>query len=76
MHELSTPELAHNGMEGQMRKIVGLVGAALLFAGPALGADVGARAPGYNAPLWRLSSVGPDFMWAFMAVTAGQALRG
>jgi outer membrane immunogenic protein len=41
-------------MEGQMRKSLGLVGAALLFAGPALAADLGTP-PVYKAP--------PLFSW-------------
>jgi outer membrane immunogenic protein len=36
-------------MEGRMRKILGLVGATLLFAGPALAADLG-KPPVYKAP--------------------------
>jgi len=33
-----------------MKKALGLVGATLLFAGPAFGADVGTKAPAYRAP--------------------------
>ncbi len=33
-----------------MRKVLGLVGATLLFAGPALAADLGTRPPPYKAP--------------------------
>jgi outer membrane immunogenic protein len=37
-------------MEMGMRKALGLVGATLLFAGPALAADLGKPAPFYKAP--------------------------
>jgi len=43
--------------EGCMRKVLGLVGATLLFAGPALGADLG-RPPPYKAP-----PLVPVFSW-------------
>jgi outer membrane immunogenic protein len=33
-----------------MKKVLGLVGATLLFAGPALAADLGTRPPAYKAP--------------------------
>jgi outer membrane immunogenic protein len=41
-----------------MRKVLGLVGAALLFAGPALAADLGTRPPAYKAP-----ALVPVFSW-------------
>ncbi len=41
-----------------MKKVSGLVGAALLFAGPALAADLGTR-PSYKAPL----AVTPVYSW-------------
>jgi outer membrane immunogenic protein len=44
-------------MEGRMKKALGLVGAALLFAGPALGADL-TKAPAYKAP-----PLAPIFSW-------------
>src|SRR5260370_34481849 len=34
-----------NRMEGSMRKVLGLVGATMLFAGPALAADLAVKAP-------------------------------
>ena len=40
-----------------MKKALGLVGAALLFAGPALGADL-TKAPAYKAP-----PLAPIFSW-------------
>src|SRR5258706_16128260 len=45
-------------MEGRMKKALGLVGATLLFAGPALGADLGTKAPAYKAP-----PLAPIFSW-------------
>jgi outer membrane immunogenic protein len=45
------------GTEGTMRKVLGLVGATLLFAGPALAADLG-RPPVYKAP-----ALVPVFSW-------------
>src|SRR5262245_20747039 len=44
-------------MEGCMRKVLGLVGATLLFAGPALAADLGRPPPLKAAPLV------PVFSW-------------
>jgi hypothetical protein len=44
------------GMEGTMRKVLGLVGATLLIAGPALAADLGK--PVYKAP-----PLAPVFSW-------------
>jgi outer membrane immunogenic protein len=44
-------------MEGRMNKVLGLVGATLLFAGPALGADLGGKAPLKAPPL------APVFSW-------------
>jgi len=44
-------------MEGCMRKVLGLVGATLLFAGPALAADLG-RPPAYKA-----APLAPVFTW-------------
>src|SRR6266478_3906185 len=41
-----------------MRKVLGLVGATLLFAGPALAADLGTRPPPYKAP-----ALMPVFSW-------------
>ncbi len=41
-----------------MRKVLGLVGAALLFAGPALAADLGPRPPAYKA-----APLAPVFSW-------------
>src|SRR5260370_37554953 len=38
-------------MEGSMRKVLGLVGATLLFAGPALAADLAVKAPALAGPL-------------------------
>src|SRR5258705_5035046 len=60
MRQLGATELGvsyHTWMEGSMRKVVGLVGATLLFAGPALAADLGkpaykAPAPAYIASPW------------------------
>src|SRR2546422_2172195 len=46
-----------SGMEGCMRKVLGLVGATLLFAGPALAADLGRPPPLKAAPLL------PVFSW-------------
>src|SRR5713226_8057512 len=45
-------------MEGGMKKALGLVGATLLFAGPAFAADVGTKAPAYRAP-----PLAPVFSW-------------
>src|SRR6266446_51343 len=45
-------------MEGDMKKALGLVGATLLFAGPAFAADVGTKAPAYRAP-----PLAPVFSW-------------
>jgi outer membrane immunogenic protein len=44
-------------MEGRMKKVLGLVGATLLFAGPALAADLG-KPPVYKAP-----PLAPVFSW-------------
>jgi outer membrane immunogenic protein len=41
-----------------MRKLLGLVGATLLFAGPALAADLGTRPPAYKA-----APLAPVFTW-------------
>jgi outer membrane immunogenic protein len=41
-----------------MKKVLGLVGATLLFAGPALAADLGTRPPAYKA-----SALMPVFSW-------------
>jgi outer membrane immunogenic protein len=41
-----------------MKKALGLVGAILLFAGPAFAADVGTKAPAYRAP-----PLAPVFSW-------------
>jgi outer membrane immunogenic protein len=50
-----------------MRKSLGLVGAALLLAGPALAADLG-RPPAYKAP-----PPAPVFSWTgcYIGATAG-----
>jgi outer membrane immunogenic protein len=45
-------------MEMGMRKVLGLVGATLLFAGPALAADLGPKPPAYKAPGYV-----PAFSW-------------
>ena len=45
------------GMEGSMRRVLGLVGATLLLAGPALAADLAVKAPRALPP------GGPVFSW-------------
>ena len=47
------------GMEGDMRKVLGLVGASLLFAGPALAADLARRPP----PPYKAPPPVPVFSW-------------
>src|SRR5258706_7021638 len=37
--------------EGRMKKVLGLIGATLLFAGPALAADLAVKAPALAGPL-------------------------
>jgi outer membrane immunogenic protein len=49
------------GMEGRMRKVLGLVGAALLFAGPALAADLGTKPP--PPPVYKAPPLMPVFSW-------------
>ena len=51
-----------------MRRVLGLVGATLLFAGPALGADVGNPASSYKAP-----ALAPVFSWTgwYIGANAG-----
>ena len=46
-----------------MKKALGLVGATLLFAGPAFAADVGTKAPAYRAP-----PLAPVFSWTGLYV--------
>src|SRR5260370_42295595 len=67
MRRHGAPELAHNlsrlswriiKMEWRMRKIVGLVGAVLLFTSPSLAADLQRKAPAYHAP-----PLAPVFSW-------------
>ncbi len=63
-------------MEGGMKKALGLLGATLLFAGPAFGADVGTKAPAYRAP-----PLAPVFSWTGFYVGvhggyAGRTLKG
>src|SRR5260370_21557877 len=67
MRRHGAPELAHNlsrlswritKMEQRMRKIVGLVGAVLLFTSPSLAADLQRKAPAYQAP-----PLAPVFSW-------------
>src|SRR5260370_10482923 len=67
MRRHGAPELAHNlsrlswritKMERRMRKIVGLVGAVLLFTSPSLAADLQRKAPAYQAP-----PLAPVFSW-------------
>src|SRR5258708_31275742 len=60
MRQLRATELAFVpwGWEMTMRKVLGLVGATLLFAGPALAADLGTRPPPYKAP-----GLVPVFSW-------------
>lgn len=48
------------GMEGDMRKVLGLVGSALLFAGPALAADLARRPP---PPPYKAPPPVPVFSW-------------
>jgi outer membrane immunogenic protein len=56
--------LFRTGMEESMRKVLGLVGATLLFAGPALAADLAVKAPVRAAPV-----VAP-FSWAGLYIGA------
>jgi hypothetical protein len=43
--------LFHTAKEGRMKKVLGLVGATLMFAGPALAADLAVKAPALAGPL-------------------------
>ncbi len=56
----------HTGMEGQMRKVLGLVGVTLLFAGPALAADLPVKAP-------RAATLMPVLSWSgwYVGANAG-----
>jgi outer membrane immunogenic protein len=51
-----------------MKKVLGLVGATLLFAGPALAADLGTKPPAYKAP-----ALVPVFSWTgwYIGANAG-----